>query len=89
MKVVMNLTDLTVVAFALGGGVMGLVMLGLWALADIGPPDSEDRYPHVFTQPRPKAALSAIGSRSSARPGAQLTKNVGAYSSARAESEHG
>ena len=59
MKVVMNLTDLAVVAFALGGGVMGLVMLGLWALADIGPPDSEDRYPHVFTQPRPKAALRA------------------------------
>jgi hypothetical protein len=37
MKVVMNLTDLAVVAFALGGGVMGLVMLELWALADIGP----------------------------------------------------
>jgi hypothetical protein len=43
MKVVMNLTDLAVVAFALGGGMVGLVMLGLWALADIGPPDSEDR----------------------------------------------
>ena len=44
MKVVMNLTDLAVVAFALGGGMVGLVMLGLWALTDIGPPDSEDRW---------------------------------------------
>ena len=44
MKDVMNLTDLAVVALALGGGVVGLVMLGLWALTDIGPPDSDDRW---------------------------------------------
>ena len=43
MKDVMNLTELAVVALALGGGVVGLVMLALWALTDIGPPDSEDR----------------------------------------------
>jgi hypothetical protein len=43
MKDLMNLTDLALVALALGGGVIGLVMLGLWALTDIGPPDSEDR----------------------------------------------
>ena len=43
MEDVMNLSDLAVVALALGGGVVGLVMLALWALTDIGSPDSEDR----------------------------------------------
>jgi hypothetical protein len=43
MEDVMNLSDLAVVALALGGGVVGLVMLGLWALTDFGPPDSDDR----------------------------------------------
>jgi len=37
MKDVMNLTNLAVVALALGGGVVGLVMLGLWALTDFAP----------------------------------------------------
>jgi hypothetical protein len=37
MKDVMNLTNLAVVALALGGGVVGLVMLGLWAFTDFGP----------------------------------------------------
>jgi hypothetical protein len=43
MKGAMMLTDLAVVVLALGGGVVGLVMLGLWALTDFAPPDSEDR----------------------------------------------
>ena len=62
MKVVMNLTDMAVVAFALGGGVAGLVMLGLWALADIGPPETE--WSKGRSDPKAQESSAAVAKRS-------------------------
>jgi len=74
MKDVMNLTELAVVALALGGGVVGLVMLGLWALADIGPPETE--WSKGRSDPKAQESSAAVAMVGSA---AERTRNENAH----------